>query len=63
VLDIAKFLDTSQNPKGLPYAKTPIPPRRRNLPRARSARAQPAAAPTAVDLSAIATPRARPRTG
>jgi plastocyanin len=55
-LDIAKFLDTSQNPKGLPYKQTPVPKRQRNMPRASAARARPAGAPPAVDLTAITMP-------
>ena len=55
-LDIGKFLDTSKNPKGVPYQKTPIPRRQRNLPRASRARARPAGAPVAVDLATITVP-------
>ena len=55
-LDIAKFLDTSHNPKGLPYAKTPVPGKQRNMPRATSAKARPAGAPAPVDLAAIKVP-------
>jgi hypothetical protein len=55
-LDIAKFLDTSQNPKGVPYKQTPVPRRQRNMPRASTAKARPAGAPPAVDLAAIPVP-------
>jgi plastocyanin len=58
-LDIAKFLDTSHNPKGLPYAKTPLPGKQRNMARATTARARPAGAPPAVDLATITVPPAR----
>lgn len=57
-LDIAKFLDTSNNPKGLPYKQTPIPKAQRNMPRASSAKARPAGAPPAVDLATIQLPAA-----
>ena len=57
-LDIAKFLDTSHNPPGVSYRKTPVPPKQRNLARAASAKARPAGAPTPVDLAAIQVPAA-----
>ncbi len=55
-LDIAKFLDTSHNPKGLPYAKTSVPGKQRNMARATTAKARPAGAPTPIDLAAIQVP-------
>jgi hypothetical protein len=55
-LDIAKFLDTSNNPKGLPYKQTPVPEAQRNMPRAANAKARPAGAPPTVDLAAIRLP-------
>jgi hypothetical protein len=55
-LDIGKFLDTSQNPKGQSYKVTPVPPKQRSLPRAATARARPAGAPAKVDLAAIVVP-------
>jgi hypothetical protein len=55
-LDIGKFLDTSKNPPGVPYRKTPVPGKQRTLPRAASAPARPAGAPAAVDLAAISVP-------
>jgi hypothetical protein len=58
-LDIGKFLDTSQNPKGRSYKVTPVPRRQRNLPRAATARARPAGRPPAVDLAAITVPSGR----
>ena len=57
-LDIGKFLDTSQNPKGVPYGKTPVPRQQRNLPRAARARARPAGAPISIDLANIQVPSA-----
>lgn len=57
-LDIAKFLDTSHNPKGLPYGKTPVPRKQQNMPRAAKASARPAGAPPAVDLATIQVPAA-----
>jgi plastocyanin len=55
-LDIGKFLDTSQNPPGLPYKRAPVPPKQRNMARAASARARPAGAPVKIDLAAIVVP-------
>jgi plastocyanin len=55
-LDIGKFLDTSQNPRGQSYQVTPVPRRQRNLPRASTARARPAARPIAIDLAAVTVP-------
>jgi plastocyanin len=58
-LDIGKFLDTSKNPKGVDYRRTPVPPRRTSMPRAARRRGEPAGAPVAVDVSAIVVPAAR----
>jgi hypothetical protein len=55
-LDIAQFLDTSANPEGVPYRKTPVPKRQRTMPRARAAPARPAGAPVVVDATAIMLP-------
>jgi plastocyanin len=55
-LDIGKFLDTSHNPRGLPYRKTPIPAKQRNMPRATTAKARPAGAPIVIDVAAIQVP-------
>jgi hypothetical protein len=55
-LDIGKFLDTSKNPPGVSYKKTPVPGKQRNLPRATRAPARPAGAPAAVVLAAISVP-------
>jgi len=55
-LDIGKFLDVSQNPKGKPYRKSPVPGKQPTMPRATSAKARPAGAPTPVDLAAIKVP-------
>jgi plastocyanin len=57
-LDIAKFLDTSGNPKGKPYRATPIPKKQPNMPRATSAKAKPAGAPAPIDPASIKTPAA-----
>ena len=58
-LDIGQFLDTSKNPKGVPYRRTPVPGRQRSMPRAASSRAAPAGAPAPVDLTAIVVPAGR----
>jgi plastocyanin len=55
-LDIRQFLDTSKNPKGLPYARTPVPGPRSGMPRAARAPAAPAGAPVMPALDAITTP-------
>jgi plastocyanin len=55
-LDIGKFLETSQNPPGLPYKKSPIPRKQPTMTRAAKALAQPAGAPAAVDLATITVP-------
>jgi hypothetical protein len=55
-VDIAAFLDTSGNAKGGNYKESPVPKRQKNMPRASSAKAQPASAPPAVDLAAIEVP-------
>jgi len=57
-LDIAKFLDVSQNPKGKPYQKSPVPKSQPNMPRASTAKAKPAGAPAPVDLASIKVPAA-----
>jgi plastocyanin len=56
-LDIGQFLDTSKNPKGVAYPRTPVPKRQANMPSATTARARPAGAPKAVDVAAIDVPR------
>jgi plastocyanin len=58
-LDIGRFLDTSKNPPGRSYRKTPVPGKQRNLARAARAPARPAGAPAAVDLATISVPAAR----
>jgi plastocyanin len=55
-VDIAKFLDTSGNAKGVDYKASPVPKRQPNMPRAAKAKARPAGAPPAVDLAAIQVP-------
>ncbi len=55
-VDISRFLDTSGNAKGVGYKDSPVPGRQRNMPRATTATARPAGAPTAVDLAAIQVP-------
>ena len=42
-VDLGKFLDTSKNPKGRDYRKTPVPPTQQGMPRATSARPSPPA--------------------
>jgi plastocyanin len=55
-VDISRFLDTSGNPKGVTYKRSPLPKQQRNMPRATTAKAQPAGAPAPVDLAAIQVP-------
>ncbi len=55
-IDIGGFLDTSKNPEGRPYEKTPVPAKQRVMPNAATAKARPAGVPVAVDLAAIAVP-------
>lgn len=55
-VDIAQFLDTSGNAKGVGYKESPVPKRQRTMPRAARAKARPAGAPPAVDLAAIQVP-------
>jgi hypothetical protein len=57
-LDVGKFLDTSGNPPGANYRRTPRAPKQRNMANARSARARPAGAPMKIDPAAIKTPAA-----
>jgi plastocyanin len=59
-LDLAKLLDTSKNPKGLSYKKSPKPKKQRNMPHAKTAKARPAtfSGPIKVDLASIKVPRA-----
>jgi plastocyanin len=58
-VDIQQFLDTSKNAKGVAYKESPAPKRQTNMPRASTARARPAGAPSAIDLAAIVVPGAR----
>ncbi len=60
-VDLSRFLDTSKNPKGLGYRKTPVPPKQPNSANARSARAVPAGAPVMPDLASIVLPAATSR--
>ena len=55
-VDLAKFLDTSKNPKGRNYKLTPLPRKQPNMAKATSAKAVPAGAPTMPALAAITTP-------
>jgi len=55
-VDIAQFLDTSGNAKGVGYKDSPVPKRQTNMPRAATARARPAGAPAPVDLAAVVVP-------
>ena len=50
-VDIAQFLDTSGNAKGVGYKESPVPKRQRTMPGAARAKARPAGAPPAVDLA------------
>ncbi len=54
--DIAAFLDTTGNAKGVGYEQSPVPKRQQNMPRASAAKARPAGAPAPVDLDAIQVP-------
>jgi hypothetical protein len=58
-LDISQFLDTSKNPKGVAYGRTPVPKRQPTMPGAARSSAKPAGAPVAVDLAAIRVPEGR----
>jgi len=55
-LDIAGFLDISDNPRPTPYRKTPAPPKQRQMPRARTSEARPAGAPVVPDLASLQVP-------
>jgi hypothetical protein len=55
-LDIGAFLDTSKNPPGTSYRVSPVPKRQPNMPRALTARARPAGAPTMPDVATLTTP-------
>jgi hypothetical protein len=55
-VDIAQFLDTSGNAKGVGYKASPVPKRQANMPRPATAKARPAGAPAPVDLAAIQVP-------
>jgi plastocyanin len=55
-LPLTTFLDTSKNPKGRNYKKTPVPGRQQNMPKPKTAAAVPAGAPPALDLDAITRP-------
>ena len=55
-LDIAGFLDVSDNPRATPYRKTPVPPKQRRMPKARTAAARPAGAPVVPDLAGLQLP-------
>ncbi|MEX2100548.1 MAG: plastocyanin [Acidimicrobiia bacterium] len=57
-LELGQFLDTSQNPDGRPYKKTPLPAKQRTMPKAASASASPAGAPRMPALEAIELPAA-----
>ncbi|MEX1006973.1 MAG: cupredoxin domain-containing protein [Acidimicrobiia bacterium] len=53
---ITRFLDTSNNPTGRDYKKTPVPPEQQNMANAKNAKARPAGAPPKVDLASVARP-------
>jgi plastocyanin len=55
-LDVAQFLDTSDNPKGVSYRRTPVPSKQAVMPNARKARAEPAGAPTVPALTSLQVP-------
>jgi plastocyanin len=55
-VDLGKFFDTSKNPKGRDYRKTPVPPKQPNVANARSAKAVPAGAPMMPVLASIVVP-------
>jgi hypothetical protein len=50
------FLDASVAVTGASYRDTPVPPTQTQMPRARTAAAQPAGAPRTVDLDSITRP-------
>jgi plastocyanin len=55
-LPVDEFFDTAGKPEGSNYQVTPVPPAQRSMPRARTAAAQPAGAPSKVDLDSITRP-------
>ncbi|HEX5588533.1 MAG TPA: plastocyanin/azurin family copper-binding protein [Acidimicrobiia bacterium] len=55
-LDVATFLDVGKNPAGTPYKQTPVPPKQRNLPKAKTAKARPAGAPVVPTLASLRVP-------
>jgi plastocyanin len=55
-LPLARFLDTSNNPKGRDYKNTPVPAAQQNMAKAKTAKARPAGAPPKVDLATITRP-------
>ena len=55
-VDLAAFLDTTGNAKGVGYQQSPVPKRQQNMPRASAAKARPAGAPAPVDLATIHLP-------
>ncbi|HEX9506233.1 MAG TPA: hypothetical protein VGA62_09545, partial [Acidimicrobiia bacterium] len=55
-LDVGQFLDTSANPPGLSYRRTPVPTRQPSMPKAKSARPRSPGAPVTVDVAKIVAP-------
>jgi hypothetical protein len=57
-LDVSRFLDTSTHPKGVPYRRTPVPPKQIVMPGARGAKAAPAGAPIVPPSGSLQVPPA-----
>jgi plastocyanin len=56
-LDVGQFLDTSDNPKGVPYRRTPVPPKQSTMTNARRANAVTARAPSVPALGSLQVPQ------
>ena len=55
-LDVGQFLDTSDNPPGVNYKRTPVPRRQPTMPNARRAKAAPAGAPVVPTPASLQVP-------
>ncbi|MFI5045928.1 MAG: nitrous oxide reductase family maturation protein NosD [Acidimicrobiia bacterium] len=56
-LDVAQFLDTSDNPPGVSYRRTPVPSKQPTMPNAKKAKVSPAGAPVVPALASLQVPR------
>jgi hypothetical protein len=57
-LDVSRFLDPSGRPKGVPYRRTPVPPKQTVMADARIAKAAPAGAPVVPTSGSLQVPPA-----